>query len=163
MLAPAWSSENVEAIFRAFSWRVGKMPITAFLRLLGDPEMLLSFNHVTVRSQDLERTERFYTAVLGLRSGWRPAFAQAGLWLYMGDAAAVHVLLANGEEAAGRIDHFAFNAQGLSGFLQRLKDVGQAYRLKRLPNDGDWQLFLHDPDGTLIEIDFPAHESTNGA
>jgi catechol 2,3-dioxygenase-like lactoylglutathione lyase family enzyme len=123
--------------------------------------MLRSFSHVTVRSSDLARTEHFYASVLGLRAGDRPAFAQPGLWLYMDDEAVVHVVAGHGEAAAGRIDHFAFNAHGLTAFAERLRRTAQAFQVKRLPGNADWQLFTHDPDGTLIEIVFPAQESFN--
>jgi catechol 2,3-dioxygenase-like lactoylglutathione lyase family enzyme len=123
--------------------------------------MLRSFSHVTIRSSDLDRTEHFYASVLGLRTGFRPAFTQPGLWLYIGDEALVHVVTGQAQAAAGHIDHFAFNAQGLTAFADRLRGAAQDFRIKRLPGNADWQLFTHDPDGTLIEIVFPAQELFN--
>ena len=54
--------------------------------------MLLSLGHVTVRSADFERTERFYCGLLGMRRGPRPAIAVPGHWFYVGSEAVLHVL-----------------------------------------------------------------------
>jgi extradiol dioxygenase family protein len=40
--------------------------------------MLLSLGHVTLRSADFDRTERFYCGLLGLCIGPRPAIALPG-------------------------------------------------------------------------------------
>jgi catechol 2,3-dioxygenase-like lactoylglutathione lyase family enzyme len=47
--------------------------------------MPISLGHVTVRSADFERTERFQGDLPGLRIGQRPAIALPGRWFYIGD------------------------------------------------------------------------------
>ena len=39
-------------------------------------------DHYTIRTADLDATRCFYTEVLGLSVGPRPAFTFPGLWLY---------------------------------------------------------------------------------
>ncbi len=39
---------------------------------------------------------------------------------------------------------------GWRGFERRLRAAGQAYDLRRQPEDGGWQLFVTDPDGARI-------------
>jgi len=53
-------------------------------------------------------------------------------------------------------------ATGLAEFQQRLADASHAYDLKRQPGTGDWQLFLADPDGAIVELDFASTEPSTG-
>jgi catechol 2,3-dioxygenase-like lactoylglutathione lyase family enzyme len=119
--------------------------------------VLLSLGHVTVRSADLDRTERFYCGVLGLRTGPRPAIAVPGRWFYLGDEAVLHVLPPKpgaGHGPGGTIDHFALNAQGLAAFESRLHAAGVPFVRQRLADTDIWQVFLADPDGTRVELCF---------
>lgn len=127
--------------------------------------MLLSLGHVTVRSTDFDRTERFYCGLLGMRVGPRPAIPVPGRWLYVGDAAVVHVLprvpsVAGGAGtdtapgAASTIDHFALDAQDRPAFEDRLRAAGQPFETRRLADSGIWQIFLVDPDGARVELSF---------
>jgi hypothetical protein len=59
------------------------------------------------------------------------------------------------------IDNFAMRGTGLIECQQRLASFDQAYDLKRQPGSGDWQMFLADPDGALVELSFAATESSN--
>lgn len=127
--------------------------------------MLLSFDHVTLRSSDLDRCERFYCGLLGMRVGPRPAFAVPGRWFYLGDEAVLHVLPAqeHGDKVTrGTIDHFAMRATGLAELKKRLAAAGHAYDLKRQPTTGDWQMFMADPDGAIVELDFASTEPSTG-
>lgn len=119
--------------------------------------MLLSLGHVTVRSADLERTERFYGDLLGLRIGPRPAIAVPGRWFYIGARAVLHVLPRTAEATApagGTIDHFAFDADDLPAFERRLEAAGQPFESRRLADSDTWQVFLTDPDGARVELSF---------
>ncbi len=119
--------------------------------------MLLSLGHVTVRSADFERTERFYCDLLGLRIGSHPAIAVPGRWFYIGDRAVLHVLPRTAEAVAGSggaIDHFAFDAEDLPAFEKRLEVAGQSFEGRRLADSDTWQVFLTDPDGARVEISF---------
>lgn len=125
--------------------------------------MLRSLGHVTVRSADFERTERFYCGVLGLRVGPRPAIPIPGRWLYIGDEAVLHVLpriAGDGPDersvATGAIDHFALNADDRPAFERRLEAAGQPFESRRLADSDIWQIFLTDPDGVRVELSFAA-------
>lgn len=119
--------------------------------------MLIALGHVTVRSADFERTERFYVDLLGLRIGPRPAIALPGRWFYLGDRAVVHVLPRTADRVAGGggvIDHFAFDAADLPAFTRRLEAAGHAFESHRLADSNIWQVFLTDPDGARVELSF---------
>jgi catechol 2,3-dioxygenase-like lactoylglutathione lyase family enzyme len=119
--------------------------------------MLLSLDHVTVRSADFDRTERFYCDLLGMRIGPRPAIAVPGRWLYVGNKAVLHVLPHNpgtGQHAGATIDHFALDADDWPAFEQKLQAAGQPFESRRLADTESWQVFLTDPDGARIELCF---------
>jgi catechol 2,3-dioxygenase-like lactoylglutathione lyase family enzyme len=142
--------------------------------------MALHLNHYSVRTDDLERTRRFYTEVLGLTVGPRPAFDFPGLWLYTGSHenyahATVHVIGTGGDDrkgleqylgdraaesskGTGSVDHIAFSATGLREMLAHLDVLGIPYRQREVPTLGVRQVFLEDPNAVTIELNYPAHE-----
>jgi len=119
-----------------------------------------AMNHFTVLSDDLEATRRFYCDLLGFEVGWRPPFSFPGWWLYVGDQPILHVVGRDrlGAVRAGVIDHMAFTASDLPGTVEKLRNAGVAYDLRRLAGGGPWQLFFHDPHGGKVEFDFAATE-----
>jgi catechol 2,3-dioxygenase-like lactoylglutathione lyase family enzyme len=142
--------------------------------------MAISLNHFSIRSLDLDACERFYVGLLGLAKGPRPPFPFPGLWLYAGDTsnyanAAVHIIgidrndpeglkryLGDKDEAAlkgsGVVDHVAFFATGLADTLARLAQHGVPCRERTVPLLGLHQVFVDDPNGVVVELNFPAHE-----
>jgi catechol 2,3-dioxygenase-like lactoylglutathione lyase family enzyme len=118
---------------------------------------LLSLGHVTLRSADLDRTERFYCDVLGLRVGPRPSLAVSGRWFYLGDEAVVHVLpsaVPAPDDRSGSIDHFALKARNRLAFESRLRAADLPFERKRLADTEVWQVFLTDPDSVRVELFF---------
>ena len=118
-------------------------------------------DHITVNASDLDASRRFYVEVLGLRDGDRPAFDGPGAWLYAGDRPVVH--LVGGRErpaqTTGAFDHYAFRAADLAGVIGRLKAANMAYDLFTVPGLGRKQVFVEDPDGVKIELNFGADEA----
>ena len=128
---------------------------------VAEPAALRALGHVTVRSADFDRTERFYCDLLGMRPGPRPAIPVPGRWFYVGEVAVLHVLprIAGEPDAQrgvpnGAIDHFALEADGLPAFERRLQAAGQPYDLRRLADGETWRIFLTDPDGARVELAF---------
>lgn len=136
--------------------------------------------HYSVRTTDLEASRTFYTRVLGFKVGFRPSFKFPGLWLYCGgdeaDYGVVHLIgidrndtsglieyLGDKDESAlhgsAAIDHIAFLATNLSGMRERLQNEGCEYRERSVPELGLHQVFLEDPSGVTIELNFPAAEA----
>lgn len=142
--------------------------------------MPLQLNHFSIRSLDLAACERFYVDVLGLAVGPRPPFPFPGLWLYAGDTgvysnAVVHIIgidrndpeglrkylgdRAEGElKGTGAVDHLAFFASDLAGTMARLRRLGVPCRERSVPLLGLHQVFVDDPNGVVIEINFPSIE-----
>ena len=119
--------------------------------------------HFTVRCTSLERTRDFYSEIVGLRVGPRPEFDFAGYWLYLGDRPVVHLVLEDEREdrrsqGAGRntgaLDHIAFRAQDLAGTRALLRAKGLDFKEAPVPGRPLHQIFVRDPDGVLIELNF---------
>ena len=139
-------------------------------------------SHYSVRTLDLEATRRFYTEILGFSVGPRPPFKFPGLWLYRGshdsyDNAIVHIVGIDPHDpqglkdylgdrdtstltgGTGTFDHIAFAATGLGDMLDRLRKENIAYRERAVPDLGLRQVFLDDPSGVVIELNYPASEN----
>jgi len=119
-----------------------------------------AFQHVNTRSADVDRTCAFYVDVIGLTVGDRPPFSFKGYWLYLGSQAVLHLVQRPPEdrhyEGTGNLDHVAFQARDYEGMRQRLVDRGLVFREAIVPRDGTRQIFVKDPDGLTIELNFPA-------
>ena len=142
--------------------------------------MTLTLNHISIRTTDLAATRRFYESVLGLTVGPRPDFPFPGLWMYRGDHAdvanaVVHLIGMDPNDAqglksylgdrdiaslrgSGAVDHVAFFADGLAAMLAHLEGLGITARQRTVPSIGLHQVFLDDPNGVVVELNFPAAE-----
>ncbi|SLN36391.1 VOC family protein [Oceanibacterium hippocampi] len=126
---------------------------------------LLAFDHVNIRTANLAEMVAWYEEVLGLTRGPRPPIKAPGAWLYLGDAAILHLIegdpapSAYSEGESLRMEHMAFRAQGLAAFIARLEEHGIAYRRAPFEAMGTVVVNLRDPDGNHIHVDFPATES----
>jgi len=119
---------------------------------------LTQLDHVNLRTSNVARLTEFYSGVLGLRVGARPAFSFGGAWLYCGERAVVHLVEVREQPNPSgelRMEHFAFVAQGFDELVQKLDSAGVEYRTSKLFGSETRQLNLRDPDGNRIHIDFP--------
>ena len=124
-------------------------------------------DHYTIRLRpdDLAATRRFYVEVLGLAEGDRPAFSFPGHWLYCNGRPVVHLAGTATEDRAsstGRIDHIAFQATGLQAMLRHLDESGISFEQKPVPGQALHQVFLLDPNGIKIELNYDAGEAPAG-
>lgn len=120
-----------------------------------------ALEHYTIRCRNLERTRDFYSEVLGLKVGPRPNFNFAGYWLYCRDTPVVHLVANEGavgrkddSEATGRLDHIAFRGEDYDAMVATLDARNISFRRNEVPDFRLRQIFLHDPDGIFIELNF---------
>ena len=140
----------------------------------------LSLNHFSIRSLETEKTIEFFEKLIGLKVGPRPDFPFPGVWLYNGDQgswanAVVHLVAIDknnpnglkqylGERdpktliGSGAVDHIAFFAEGLEEKITLLKELKIPYRERTVPVIKLHQIFLDDPNGIVIELNYPAAE-----
>lgn len=119
-----------------------------------------AMNHFTILTDDVDGTVRFYGDLLGLAAGPRPNFEFPGAWLYAGGAPILHIIggRPKSDLKAGVIDHMAFTGRDLAGTLALLKARGIEHACRRQVGSGTWQVFLHDPNGAKVELDFAPEE-----
>lgn len=136
-----------------------------------------SLAHFSIRTNSLRASCEFYCGVLGFRKGFRPDFPFPGAWLYLnGDCpadAVIHLIGVDSTDPSGladylgdrpqeqlrggaAVDHLAFAATDLRGMRQRLGAMGVPFRERMVPGLGLHQLFVEDPSGVTIELNFAA-------
>jgi catechol 2,3-dioxygenase-like lactoylglutathione lyase family enzyme len=118
-------------------------------------------DHFNIRTRKLADTVRFYEDVLGLEKGDRPNFAFPGAWMYSEGKAVVHLvdIAATTEPQkpdSGVVRHVAFASRGFEGMRQRLKSKGSPFEARQVPGGDLWQIFVNDPNGVMIELNYEA-------
>ena len=136
---------------------------------------LSHLEHYLLQPQELEATKEWYVKVLGMREGPHPDFGFPVHWLYIGDRDVLHMTQGGGSVSAERlrylgqesqatrgsgvIDHVAFRATGLAETIAHLEANGVAFKERRVDDQGLYQLFLIDPNGVKVELNFAAAEA----
>ena len=136
---------------------------------------LTQVDHFLIQTADLGKTRDWYVRALGMSEGWHPDFKFPVVWLYIGEKDVLHLTEggANVSEnrkkylgqqsdaisGSGVVDHIAFRSTGLNEMLVHLKAAGVAFNQRRVSDQGLYQLFLFDPNGIKIELNFANAEA----
>ena len=122
--------------------------------------MILSINHIQlVAEKDLVfKLRNFYCDVVGLTEGFRPEFERFGFWLYIENKDVVHLITPkqgdNRSLQKSSYDHVAFKTGDYIGVLQKLKSLHIPFEEKLIPGMAAHQIFLRDPAGNRVELNF---------
>ena len=108
---------------------------------------LKDIHHVAIKTQDLDATNTFYADVLGMSYADRPEFDFPGSWFNIG----------------GTMVHIMAEARDFDDFKNTFENHGLDWRQFSIPPVGLWQLFVHDPNGVLIELNFAVADEPKGA
>ena len=138
--------------------------------------LINSLDHCSIRTTKLQETRQFFVDILGLEDGKRPDFPFPGAWLYTDSTAVIHLIgvdpddpsglqrYVGGEissealQGSGAFDHIAFRANDPSVLIERLKKTDYAYRERQVPNKNLFQIFVEDPNGITIELNYRGEE-----
>jgi len=125
-------------------------------------------HHFNIVTRDVDGSAAWYTRTIGLKPGPRPDLTFYGIWMYLGDTPVVHLASENpnahitGEDPhadrgtyTGPVDHIAFVGTEFEKFRADLKARDIEHYHVYLEDIDLNQLFLRDPNGVLIEINFP--------
>jgi len=120
-------------------------------------------DHYNVRTRKLDETVRFYENVLGLKNGERPNFDFPGAWIYSEGRPVVHLVdIAPTSEPqkpdSGVVHHIAFVSRGFNEMKHALKAKGVWYDTREVPGGALWQIFVCDPNGIVIELNYDTKE-----
>ena len=120
-----------------------------------------TLDHFNIRTSKLGDTVQFYEDILGLKSGDRPNFSFPGAWMYSEGKAVVHLVdISQTSEQqkpdSGVVHHVAFASRDFSGMKQRLHSKGMAFDTRQVPGGELWQIFVRDPNGVMIELNYEA-------
>lgn len=129
-----------------------------------------ALEHVTIRCARLGDTRDFYCRMIWLTDGARPDFPFRGHWLYLGAVPVIHLVEAadtggawggegkrpppSPEGGTGAFDHIAFRGGDFEVMRARLTAGQVPFRERIVPGGTLKQLFAHDPEGVLVEINF---------
>jgi lactoylglutathione lyase len=114
-------------------------------------------NHVSISARDLEESVRFYVEVLGMEPISTYDFAFPVQYLRLGD---LQLHLFERDTDAPAYHHIGINVDDFEGAYLRAKELGILEResffedMYELP-DGSVQMYIRDPAGNLVEIDWP--------
>jgi len=136
---------------------------------------LSHLEHYLIQAEDLEATKDWYVRVLGMREGPHPDFGFPVYWLYLGERDVLHMTQGGAEvsearkrylgqesqatRGSGVIDHIAFRATGLVEMIEHLRRNAIEFRERQVDDQGLYQLFLLDPNGVKVELNFAAAEA----
>ncbi|MDD2864971.1 MAG: hypothetical protein PHC99_09660 [Methylococcales bacterium] len=122
---------------------------------------VVRIDHYNLRAtrELLDELRDFYSTILGLEVGYRPPFRSFGYWLYAGENPILHLSeVSPGElrecDAKNTFDHIALACTDLQNVESHLRDKEIHYRRAEVPQTGQIQLFLTDPAGNKIELNF---------
>lgn len=116
-----------------------------------------NLNHVSVHVHDMEASIRFYTGVLGMKKIPTPNFGFPVQWLRVGD---LQLHLFKRDVPTPGYHHFGVTVDDFHAVYLKARELGVCDReafghdLYELPG-GCVQLYLRDPAGNLVEVDWP--------
>ncbi len=113
--------------------------------------------HVSVHAYDLEESARFYQELFGVEEIPAPKFPFPVRWFRVGD---LQLHLFQSEAPAPAAHHFVLDVDDFETVYLKAKELGVQDRSDYYSNvyevsDGAVQLYLRDPAGNLIEVNWP--------
>jgi catechol 2,3-dioxygenase-like lactoylglutathione lyase family enzyme len=141
---------------------------------------MTKLDHCNIRTFDLEATVAFYTDVVALKDGDFPGMRSMGAWLYdASDRPILHVIAIDPNEpqvalgrvrerlgdlagslelstlsGGGAIDHIAFECEDYDAMEKKLRGRGLKFTTNDVPSIKLRQLFVNDPNGVTLELNF---------
>jgi len=114
-------------------------------------------NHVSIHVVDMEESLRFYTEVFGMERVPSPSFSHRVEWLRLGDQ---QLHLFERETPAPEYHHIGLDVDDFEAAYTKAKELGAFAgaawdaTVRELP-DGSVQMYVRDPAGNLVEVDWP--------
>lgn len=116
------------------------------------------FTHVSIHADDLDESVRFYVEVFGMRHVESPDFSFPVEWLVLGDQQ-LHLFLRD-HVPAPEFHHIGLDVDDFEAAYRVALERDLFDREAGSPNvreliDGAAQMYLRDPAGNLVEVNWP--------
>jgi catechol 2,3-dioxygenase-like lactoylglutathione lyase family enzyme len=114
-------------------------------------------NHVSIHASDMEESLRFYVEVFGMERLPSPNFSQHVEWLRLGDQ---QLHLFKRDAPAPEFHHIALDVDDFEAAYLKARELGILDEIafgasvRELPG-GAVQMYIRDPAGNLVEVDWP--------
>jgi catechol 2,3-dioxygenase-like lactoylglutathione lyase family enzyme len=113
------------------------------------------FTHVSIGARDLEESVRFYKDFFGMEEVPAPDFSGPVRWLRVGG---LQLHLFHDDRPAPFGHHFAVDVDDFEEAFRRAEELGvrdgDRYSTVRELPDGAVQMYLRDPSGNLVEVNW---------
>ncbi len=114
------------------------------------------FTHVSISATDLKESVSFYRDFFGMEEVPSPDFSSPVRWLRVGNLQ-LHLFL--DESPAPQRHHFALDVDDFEAAYRKAEELGvrdgdRFSTVRELP-DGAVQMYLRDPAGNLVEVNWP--------
>jgi catechol 2,3-dioxygenase-like lactoylglutathione lyase family enzyme len=115
-------------------------------------------NHVSIVADDLEESARFYEELFGMERIPTAKFPSPVLWLRLGENQ-LHLFTSDEDPPTPR-QHLGIDVEDFDAVYTRAKAMGildsRAFGSPLRTHPMGWaQLYLRDPAGNLVEVDWP--------
>ena len=110
------------------------------------------FNHISIHADDLERSVRWYQDFFGLERLPTPDFGYPVAWLALGDRQ-LHIF--QRPVPAPELHHFSVDVDDYEAAYLQAKAGGFFDGGPRSFPDGSVQMYVRDPAGNRVELDWP--------
>jgi catechol 2,3-dioxygenase-like lactoylglutathione lyase family enzyme len=130
---------------------------------------VMKLDHVNIRTPRLAETIDFYRDVLGMEVTPSPAYPDMKLGAWIRDeagAAVIHLVSTDApfstrlsdalhkNHGSGAIDHIALECAGYEEMVAKIEAFGLPFRSTGIASVNLRQLFVEDPNGILVELNF---------
>ena len=115
-------------------------------------------NHVSIVAESLDESAHFYEELFGMTRLPTAKFPEPVLWLRLGDVQ-IHLFESDSDAPTPR-HHVSFDVDDFEAVYARAKQMGildsQVFGSPLRIHPAGWvQLYLRDPAGNLLEVDWP--------
>ena len=115
------------------------------------------FTHVSIGARDVEESARFYKDFFGMEEVPAPEFSGPVRWLRVGGLQ-LHLFHDEGPAPVGH--HFALDVDDFEEAYKKAREPGVqvasgSYSTVRELPDGAVQMYINDPAGNLVEVNWP--------
>lgn len=121
---------------------------------------IIAISNVSLHVKSLAQSLDFYTNVLRLSRIDRPDTDFDGVWLKINETQYIYLIEGRKHKVnfGPQSTHFSFEVDSVRDMEKQFIRNNIAYTGPKVRPDGNYQLFVHDPDGYCIEFYQPKVE-----